>query len=366
MTVARPSLDDVYLHYTGRAFSSDDAEVGRDSVFSDGGSGFLFRRLALNLQREPIWIALMLIQPMFWLLLYSQLFRRITDLPGFGTTDYIDYLAPGIAIMTAFFSGSWAGMGTIEDLDRGVIERFLATPAKRTAIVGARTVQSATTATTQALIILLVSLVLGATNGGPVGWIVILLASALVAAGFSGISNGLALLTRQDATMIALSNFISLPLLFFSSILIARNLMPSWMETLSTGNPVEWSVRAGRGGALPGTSARETVLYLVLLAGFCVAHERRFATLCFRSYRRTLVGEYGSRRLRPHIALNLRAAMARRMHRQPDRFARPKRAVRARLAGARETEPFPVRTTVQVGAPRRHCLSSDAVACVPS
>ena len=72
----------------------------------------------------------MLVQPMFWLLLYSQLFRRITELPGFGTTSYIDYLTPGVAIMTAFFSGSWAGMGMIEDLDRGVLERFLATPAQ--------------------------------------------------------------------------------------------------------------------------------------------------------------------------------------------------------------------------------------------
>ena len=72
---------------------------------------FLFVRLMRNLFRQPIWIALMLIQPMFWLLLYSQLFRRITDLPGFGTTSYIDYLTPGVAVMTAFFSGSWAGMG---------------------------------------------------------------------------------------------------------------------------------------------------------------------------------------------------------------------------------------------------------------
>jgi len=249
--------------------------------------GYLSARLARNLRREPIWIALMLIQPMFWLLLYSQLFRRITDLPGFGTTEYVDYLAPGIAIMTAFFSGSWAGMGTIEDLDRGVIERFLATPARRTAIVGARTVQSAATAGVQALIILVVSLPLGATNGGPAGWVVIVVASALVAAGFSGISNGLALLTRQEATMIALSNFISLPLLFFSSVLIARNLMPHWMEVLSTGNPVEWSVRAGRGGALAGTSATDTMTYLALLAGFVVATSA-FATWCFRSYRRTL------------------------------------------------------------------------------
>ncbi len=244
-------------------------------------------RLARNLRRQPIWIALLLIQPMFWLLLYSQLFRRITDLPGFGTTSYVDYLTPGIVIMTAFFSGTWAGMGMIEDLDRGVVERFLATPTHRSAIVGARVLQSALVGSIQALIILIVGIPLGATNGGPVGWLVILLAGALVGAGFSGISNGIALLTRQEATMIAIANFIGLPLLFFTSILIARDLIPSWMRWLSAGNPVEWAVRAGRGQALPGTGGGEILLYLGLLALFCLVTSA-FATWCFRSYQRTL------------------------------------------------------------------------------
>lgn len=248
---------------------------------------YLTARLARNLQRQPIWIAMMLIQPMFWLLLYSQLFRRITDLPGFGTTSYVDYLTPGIVIMTAFFSGTWAGMGTIEDLDRGVIERFLATPTHRSAIVAARVTASALTAAVQALIILVVGLALGATNGGPVGWVVIVLAGALVAAGFSGISNGIALLTRQEATMIAIANFIGLPLLFFTSILIARDLIPEWMRWLSAGNPVEWAVRAGRGEVIGSTGGAEIGLYLGLLAVFCVATSA-FATWCFRSYQRTL------------------------------------------------------------------------------
>jgi len=248
---------------------------------------FLFVRLIRNLLRQPIWIALMLIQPMFWLLLYSQLFRRITELPGFGTTSYVDYLTPGIAIMTAFFSGTWAGMGTIEDLDRGVIERFLATPARRSAIVFARVLQSAVVATVQAVIILVVGLFLGATNGGPLGWLVIMLAAFLVAAGFSGISNGIALLTRQEATMIAVANFIGLPLLFFSSILIAASLIPGWMETLSLANPVEWAVRASRAQALPGTDWGSIGLYLALLACF-TALTGAFATRCFRSYQRTL------------------------------------------------------------------------------
>jgi len=248
---------------------------------------YLFARLMRNLVRQPIWIALILIQPMFWLLLYSQLFRRITELPGFGTTSYVDYLTPGIAVMTAFFSGTWAGMGTIEDLDRGVIERLLATPARRSAIVYARVLQSAVVASIQALIILVVGLFLGATNGGPLGWIVILLAAFLVAAGFSGISNGIALLTRQEATMIAVANFIGLPLLFFSSILIARNLIPAWMRSLSLANPVEWAVRAARGQVLPGTEWGKIGLYLVLLACFA-ALTGAFATRCFHSYQRTL------------------------------------------------------------------------------
>ena len=133
-----------------------------------GQTAVLLWRVMRNLSRQPIWIVFMLVQPMFWLLLYSQLFRRITDLHGFGTTSYVDYLTPGIAIMTAFFSGSWAGMGTIEDLDRGVVERFLTTPAHRVAIVSARIVQSGVVSTLQALLVLLVGLALGARNGGPI------------------------------------------------------------------------------------------------------------------------------------------------------------------------------------------------------
>jgi ABC-2 type transport system permease protein len=248
---------------------------------------YLCGRVLRNLSRQPIWIVVMIVQPMFWLLLYSQLFRRITELPGFGTSSYIDYLTPGVAVMTAFFSGSWAGMGMIEDLDRGVVERFLATPARRSAVVFGRILESALVASLQALLILVTGLALGATNGGLPGWLVILLASFLVGAGFAGLSHGVALLTRQEASMIAVAQFIGLPLLFFSTLLIARELIPGWMRSLSLLNPVEWAVRAARGEALPGTSWDEMGLFLALLAVF-VAAAGAFATWSFRSYQRTL------------------------------------------------------------------------------
>jgi ABC-2 type transport system permease protein len=248
---------------------------------------WMIGRQARNLFREPIWIVMMLFQPMIWLLLYSQLFRRITDLPGFGTRSYVDFLAPAVVVMTAFFQGTWSGMGMITDLDRGVIERFLATPVHRSALVLSQVVRSALTSAIQGLIILLVALPLGATNGGAVGWVAILVAGMLISAGFSGISQGVALLTRKEATMIAIANFIGLPLMFFSSMLIAFTLIPGWMQLAARVNPVQWAVDAARQPVLAGTDWGLVALSLGLLAAF-TAGTSAFATWAFRAYQRTL------------------------------------------------------------------------------
>jgi ABC-2 type transport system permease protein len=248
---------------------------------------YMVGRQTRNLFREPIWIALMLIQPMFWLLLYSQLFQRIVELPGFETGSYIDFLAPAVVIMTAFFGGTWSGMGMITDLDRGVIERFLATPVRRGALVLSQVVRAGLTALIQGAIILVVALALGASNGGPLGWVVILVAGMLIAAGFAGISTGIALLTRKEATMIAVANFIGLPLMFFSAMLIARDLMPEWMQLASLFNPVEWSVAAAREPVLASTDWGLVAGAIGGLVAFTAA-TAAFATWSFRAYSRTL------------------------------------------------------------------------------
>ena len=250
-------------------------------------SWWMVGRQTRNLFREPIWIVMMLTQPMFWLLLYSQLFQRIVDLPGFETDSYVDFLAPAVVVMTAFFGGTWSGLATITDLDRGVIERFLATPVHHVSLVLSQVIRAGLTSAIQGLIILLVSLPLGATNGGPVGWAAVLAAAALVAAGFAGISHGIALLTRKEASMIAVANFIGLPLMFFSAMLIDRDLMPAWMRTASLLNPVEWAVRAAREPVLPSPDWASVALFIALLAGFC-AVTTAFATAAFRAYQRAL------------------------------------------------------------------------------
>ena len=115
----------------------------------------------------------------------------------------------------------------------------------------------------------------------------IVLAGALVAAGFAGISTGIALLTRKEATMIAVANFIGLPLLFFSSILIARELIPAWMRAVSLGNPVEWAVQAAREPVLPASDWPAVLAFLGALVIFSLA-TGAFATWAFRAYQRSL------------------------------------------------------------------------------
>lgn len=244
-------------------------------------------RQARNLMREPIWIALLLIQPMLWLLLYGQLFSRVPALRG-GAASYIEFLTPGIVVMNAFFGGTWAGMAMITDLDRNVVQRFLATPASRLAVVLSQVVRAGLTAIIQALIILLVGLALGVrVHGGAPGWLVVLAAAALLAMAFAGISNGIALLVRKEATMIATANFVGLPLMFLSSILITQRVMPSWIQSVSRFNPVNWGVQAARHAVVTGGHWGVVAEFLLLLLALVVVTSS-FATWTFRAYQRSL------------------------------------------------------------------------------
>ena len=76
--------------------------------------------------RQPWFVMMALVQPIIWLLLFGALFKNVVEIPGFSTSaTYLDYLVPGVLVMTALFSCGWSGMSIIEDLDRSIMDRFL-------------------------------------------------------------------------------------------------------------------------------------------------------------------------------------------------------------------------------------------------
>jgi ABC-2 type transport system permease protein len=179
-------------------------------------------------------------------------------------------------------------MAMITDLDRDVIPRFLATPVSRFALVASQVVRAAIIAMIQGLIILLISLALGVSiDSGFQGWLVVLVTAALVAATFSALSTAIALLTRKEATMIAVANFIGLPLLFLSSTLIAISQIPGWMQETARYNPVNWGVSAARQVVLPGTDWVSVGEHIGLLLALTLVMTG-LATWTFRVYQRSL------------------------------------------------------------------------------
>ena len=237
--------------------------------------------------RMPIFLVVSIVQPITWMLLFSQLFGKITMLGGFGGGSYVQFLAPGIAIMSALFGSGYAGMGLLNDIDRGVVDRFLATPVSRSALIVARVTHACMTVSIQGGVILCVAMILGARPRAHVlSFLAVLIAAALLGGGMAGISNAMAILTRRQETMFAVLNFTMLPMIYLSSMIMAKALMPKWIQTVSTYNPVDWAVTVARNG-FEGKAFATFGWQLLALAGFTVFFAM-LATRAFRRYRATM------------------------------------------------------------------------------
>jgi ABC-2 type transport system permease protein len=245
---------------------------------------FLTVRIVRQLLRQPWYIAFTLIQPIIWLVLYGQLFQRVVDLPGFHTTSYIDFLTPGIVVMSALFGSGWTGMGVITDINRGVMDRFLVSPVGRSAIILSRIMNLSLNSVVQALILFGLGSLFGARYpGGLLGLLVLILSAILLGLPFGSLSIALALTVRNEESVIGAVNFVLLPLTFLSPVFMANNLMPGWIQTVARFNPVNWSVEAGR-GALQLHPDWPAILVRLACLALCGVVGAWIATRAFRNY----------------------------------------------------------------------------------
>ncbi|WP_262850721.1 ABC transporter permease [Mumia quercus] len=241
-----------------------------------------------TLGRQPAYLALTLIQPLVWLLLFGELFRNVVELPGFGGSSYLTYLTPGVVVMTAMFSAGWAGTGFIVAMDRGVMDRDLSSPVSRTALIASSLASQSVTIAVQALIVMVVGVVAGARfDGGVAGWVVVVVAAVLLGAVFAALSDAVALLVRQQEALIGISQFLTLPLTFLSSVMLPSALMPGWVAEAARFNPVDWAAVASREAlsASPDWSVVAERLGLLLALGLVLAW---LATRAFRAYQRSV------------------------------------------------------------------------------
>lgn len=234
--------------------------------------------------RRPVLLTFSLGQPLIWMLFFGFLFERVRA-AGEGIA-YLDFLAPGVSVMTVLFGASQSGIGWIRDLNTGFLPRMLNTPASPAAILAGKVLADAVRLLLQAAAVLVLGVALGARlHPAPGALLVGGLCLFLFAAAFSCLSCAFALRTRAQETMATFVHLVNMPLLFTSTALVPRDRMPAWLAAVARWNPLSLTVDAWRGallfGHIPSLAARilplaavTAVLFLAALSGLRSAARR--------------------------------------------------------------------------------------------
>jgi ABC-2 type transport system permease protein len=214
------------------------------------------------------------VQPALWLLVFGETFTRIRAIPT-GQVPYLDYLAPGILAQSALFISIFFGIQIIWERDAGILTKLLVTPTPRAALVAGKAFAAGVRAIAQVVIVLLLCLLLrvGVTVN-PLRWIGAAAVVVLGSAFFSCLSITIAGIVLKRDRLMGIGQAITMPLFFASNALYPTALMPSWLQALSTVNPLSYEVDALR-GLLIGTPAHlmldAGVLLVAAVAGIAAA-----------------------------------------------------------------------------------------------
>jgi ABC-2 type transport system permease protein len=208
---------------------------------------YLFVRALKKLVRNPILLFFSLFQPIIFLLLFTQLFSRFANVPGFPASSYLLFATPGILLQNAFSSALQSGVSIVDDLNSGFLQKMLVTPVSRAAILLGRLGSDAFRVVVQSVIILALAYALGASVVTGIGGILLILITiAFFGLAWSGISLAIGLTTKSAETVFGIGGFLTFPLLFMSTALTPLSFMPDWMQNVSKFNPISYAVDAVR------------------------------------------------------------------------------------------------------------------------
>ena len=194
--------------------------------------------------RRPMYVVYLFVQPVILVLLFRYVFGGAIDT---GRVSYVDYLLPGIIVMTAIFGSLTTGLGLTEDLAAGVVDRFRSLPMARSAVLLGRTGADLVTNTITLLVMLAIGLAVGFRPTQPVYDVVLALLLVLgFAFVFSWISAFVGISVRNPETAQSIGFIWVFPLVFASSAFVPTDTMPAGVRAFADVNPVTLVVDAAR------------------------------------------------------------------------------------------------------------------------
>jgi len=215
---------------------------------------------------NPVNVAISLLQPITYLLLFTPFIKSVMGAATYG--DAYEIYVPSLYCAMGVFAGMFAGFSLIAAIRQGVIERFRITPLSRAGLVLGRELVFVALVGFQAAIVAVVALIFGLRAPLVNVLIALILLALMVLVGVS-ISNMLAILVPDVNVLSNVTNGITEPLALLAGILIPISVAPLWVRDTALWNPFAWGangMRAAFQGQLNHSVVWEAAVILAVLA----------------------------------------------------------------------------------------------------
>jgi ABC transporter DrrB family efflux protein len=244
-----------------------------------GDSVVILRRNLQRFRRQPEMLAGYTIQPIMFVLLFVYVFGGSINTG----MDYVDFLIPGILVQNITFGGALTAVGLVEDLNKGLIDRFRSLPMARSAVLTGRTLADVVVNLLMTVIVIIVGLIVGfGFDSNVVNVVYGLLLLLLFGYGFSWLFALIGLVSTSAENAQQFGFILIFPLTFISSAFVPVENMPAALEAFAKVNPFTVTVDAMR-HLFVGTPAGNSVWGATLWSiGLIVV----FAPLAVLKYRR--------------------------------------------------------------------------------
>jgi ABC-2 type transport system permease protein len=208
-----------------------------------GNTAALTGRSLRHITRSPDTIITTTIMPIAFLLLFVYVFGGAINT---GTGSYVNYLLPGILLITIASGISYTAFRLFLDMKSGIFERFQSMPIARSSVLWAHVLTSLVANLISVVVVVAVALVMGFHSGaGVLAWLAVagILILFTLALTWLAVIPGLTAKSPDGASAFAYP-LIFLP--FISSAFVPTDSMPGAVRAFAENQPVTTIVNAIR------------------------------------------------------------------------------------------------------------------------
>ena len=234
----------------------------------------------LKVKHVPEQLLDVTITPVMFLLLFTYLFGGAV---AGSTSDYLDYILPGILVMSVLFTTVYSGVSLNTDLTKGVVDRFRSLPIWRPAPLVGSLLGDSVRYVLAGTVIIVLGVILGyRPPAGPEGAVAALALVVVFAFGLSWVFTTLGLLLRSPNAVMNAGFMGIFPITFLSNVFVEPDTLPAGLEAFVDVNPISILADASR-GLMEGDAAGSDILIVLAVAAALTAV---FAPLTSKLYRR--------------------------------------------------------------------------------